>query len=320
MAWRKQSSTKDSYALPTPTTPPGSPFQRRKLRILGTGTLFVTHLLTVPATHSYHVGFSNQDDDQDDDTRFAPTTLRAQNVTRSRGGSAARVLSILCQFGHIDALRSDSQSYLKPVSRESDIEAWLVAPVGRGSEAAALLSELEKEGVRTKLCARREGEGVPCAYVVKTSVQVPIQGEANGNTNGQPRMQTRVKRTVINYNPIPDLTHDEFVRLLGPLLYPPVSHSNSQGSSSPTNRTPTTPEGRFSTDEGVYFLSPDPPVDWLHFEGRTAQTTLSNLTGLDGFARDRGWRNKMVFSLDCCRVGRQGQEAVSQGRRISTHI
>jgi hypothetical protein len=45
-------------------------------------------------------------------------------------------------------------------------------------------------------------------------------------------------------------------------------------------------------------------------QGRTVQTTLSNLTGLDGLAQERGWRNKVVFSVEISRPGRQGQEAV----------
>ena len=53
------------------------------------------------------------------------------------------------------------------------------------------------------------------------------------------------------------------------------------------------------------------PFDWLHFEGRSVKTTLSNLTGIDGLARDRNWRGHCVFSLDVSRKSRQGVEAVS---------
>jgi hypothetical protein len=52
------------------------------------------------------------------------------------------------------------------------------------------------------------------------------------------------------------------------------------------------------------------PFDWLHFEGRTVKTTLNNITGLDGLARERKWRSHCVFSIDIGRKGRQGVEAV----------
>lgn len=182
--------------------------------------------------------------------------------------------------------RGDSSASVSPYLRaqipDPVVEAWLVAPIGRGPEASALLNELEREGVRTKFCARREGEGVPSAYVIKSS--------------GGPGRKSN--RTIINYNPIPDLTHEEFIRTLSPLLYPVLTPSAS----------PTSPN--YAGEEVFHVPSNDPPFDWLHFEGRTAQTTLSNMTGLDGFARDRGWRSRMVFSLDCMRAGRPGQEAL----------
>ena len=52
------------------------------------------------------------------------------------------------------------------------------------------------------------------------------------------------------------------------------------------------------------------PFDWLHFEGRSVKTTLSNIVGIDGLARERRWRERCVFSLDACKT-RQGVEAVS---------
>lgn len=44
------------------------------------------------------------------------------------------------------------------------------------------------------------------------------------------------------------------------------------------------------------------------------KTTLSNITGLDGLARERKWRSYCVFSVDVGRKGRQGVEAVSRIR------
>lgn len=105
-------------------------------------------------------------------------------------------------------------------------------------------------------------------------------------------------RTVINHNPLPDITHEEFVSLLGPLLVP---ENYEIASSSPS---PATPAAGPSSSQ-----SPA-PFEWLHFEGRSVKTTLSNVVGIDGLARERKWRSHCVFSLDVCKV-RQGVEAVS---------
>jgi hypothetical protein len=88
-------------------------------------------------------------------------------------------------------------------------------------------------------------------------------------------------KNVILHNPLPDLTHEEFVSLLGPILipenYPPASPSSTPQPPPPPNTA---------------------PFEWLHFECRSFKTTLSNLQGLDGLARDRGWRHKVTFSFD----------------------
>lgn len=295
MSWLKKErdllvpSTSVSSSPISPRSP--SPFfnqamTKKRLRIVASGTLFIAHTVHVPYTGQ-----------ETDGTSSRTTVLRAQSVSRTRGGSAATVLSILCQFnpplpkssspGGTMRNRGDSSAsgspYFRPMVPDPVVEAWLVAPLGRGPEASGLLNELEREGIRTKFCARREGEGVPSAYVIRTSA-------------GPGRKSSR---TIINYNPIPDLTHEEFIRTLSPLLYPVLTPSAS----------PTSPS--YGGEDAVHVPSNEPPFDWLHFEGRTAQTTLSNMTGLDGFARDRGWRSKMVFSLDCMRAGRPGQEAVS---------
>lgn len=302
---------------------PNSPLHhpnRRRLRIVGSGTLFIAHTINVPSHPP--LGASGT------------TNLRAQSVTRTRGGSVATILSILCQFNSIPALQVQASPALGPPRLRTDpgashhhvartpmglqcIEAWLVAPIGRGSEASTILGDLEKEGVQTRLVAKREGEGVPSAYVIKSMKEENDPRQPLGPThNGQGRDTTetgadrqsqpprqKTTRTIINYNPIPDLTHEEFIRCLSPLLYP---------ASSPSPSSPPVYPQRSPVDDNSPTLSQDPVFDWLHFEGRTAQTTMSNMTGLDGFARERGWRSKIVFSLDCTRPGRPGQEAVSR--------
>lgn len=105
---------------------------------------------------------------------------------------------------------------------------------------------------------------------------------------------------MINHNPLPDITHEEFINVIGPLLAPenylPVGGSPSSPPL-PTSGSPSFP--------------PSPaPFDWLHFEGRSVKTTLSNVVGVDGLARERRWRSHCVFSVDVGRKGRQGVEAV----------
>ena len=149
---------------------------------------------------------------------------------------------------------------------------------------------------------------------------------------------------MINHNPLPDITHEDFVSLLGPLLAPenypehfqhhqhqyhqqvphihrPLSPLPSSGRSPTTNRTnlntrPGTAGSaspRLSQNHSrLNLLNPNSPApfDWLHFEGRSVKTTLNNIIGLDGLARERKWRSHCVFSLDVGRKARQGVEAV----------
>lgn len=62
------------------------------------------------------------------------------------------------------------------------------------------------------------------------------------------------------------------------------------------------------------------PFDWLHFEGRSVKTTLSNITGIDGLARERKWRSHCVFSVDVGRKARQGVEAVCPHNFLVTQL
>lgn len=104
-------------------------------------------------------------------------------------------------------------------------------------------------------------------------------------------------QTVINHNPIVDITHDEYFRILGPLLYSTLS-PNSPGSETPRPRSPRNG-------------APSPPVEWFHFEGRAPQTTGENLQGLDAWHREREWRSRIVLSVELGRPPRPGQENVS---------
>ena len=98
---------------------------------------------------------------------------------------------------------------------------------------------------------------------------------------------------MINHNPLPDVTHEEFVSLLGPLLVPENFEIGHREGSGPN----------VSGSSGIS------PFEWMHFEGRSVKTTLSNIIGIDGLAKERKWRSNCVFSLDATKI-RQGIEAV----------
>jgi len=116
--------TQDSAAAqqsPSLTTQP-------TLRIVASGTLFLTHTLELP-------------------THPTPLTVhRAKSVTKSRGGAASACLSILAQFPSVDAK--------------------LVASLSNNDEGKMIIDQLEREGVSTRYCKVWEGTSVPSAWVL----------------------------------------------------------------------------------------------------------------------------------------------------------
>jgi pfkB family carbohydrate kinase len=185
-------------------------------------------------------------------------TVRAHEYVRSRGGSAPAILSVLSQF-HVD-------------------KCWLIASLGSSQEARGLTRELEAEGVSTRYCKVWEGAGVPAAWILHA-----------GDTTNQ---------SVINHNPLPDIPHEEFVSLLGPVLVPEHYPSPDLPLASPPLSPPPI------SSNGVT------PFEWIHFEGCSVKTTLHNIQGVDSFARERRWRSQCVFSVDVGRRVKQGIEAV----------
>jgi sugar/nucleoside kinase (ribokinase family) len=104
--------------------------RERPLRIVASGTLFLTHTLSLPS-------------------HPAPSTVvRAHSVTKSRGGSASTLLSLLAQF--------------------SRVEAILIAPLGGNDEGKMVLRDLEREGITTRYCKVWKGAGVPSAWVLES--------------------------------------------------------------------------------------------------------------------------------------------------------
>lgn len=101
---------------------------QRPLRIVASGTLFLTNTLSLP---------------------FQPTpasATRAHAVEKTRGGSASTVLSLLAQFSSVDAV--------------------LVASLGGNEDGRMILRDLEREGVNTRFCKIWDNYGVPSAWVL----------------------------------------------------------------------------------------------------------------------------------------------------------
>ena len=145
---------------------------RRPLRILAAGTLFLTHTLSIP----FHP---------------APDSVtRAHSVHKSRGGSASTLLSLLAQFPNVDAL--------------------LVASLAGNDEGKAILKDLDKEGVSTRFCKIWDNYGVPSAWVLHAGMYCCSHREEKTAYNISPVGDTDT-RTVINHNPLPDITHEEFL-------------------------------------------------------------------------------------------------------------
>jgi hypothetical protein len=264
------------------------------LRIFATGTVFLTHALVLH-THP-----------------DPGTVSRAQSVHTARGGAAAHVLALLAQLA-------------ATVPAAGDIEPMLIASLGGNTDAARLRDALEAVGVRTKYCKIWPGLGVPSAWVVHAR-----------DTDA---------RTVINHNPLPEVSHDDFITLLGPVLAPenyvgfnapqpppaPPPIPRDQQSPSPIPLFPnalapsSAPRPSMSSRPGTApsannappshaVPTPNPhspaPFDWLHLEGRSVRTTIANLVGIDGLARERKWRPHCVISIDLGRRAREGVQVV----------
>ncbi|KAF9238517.1 hypothetical protein BU15DRAFT_47677 [Melanogaster broomeanus] len=266
----------------------------KPLRIFSTGTIFLTHTLDLPS-------------------HPAPASAsRAQTVHSCRGGTAGHILALLAQLG---------------ATSSSDVEPMLIASLGGNADALRLRDALESSGVRTKYCKVWPGLGVPSAWVM------------HARDTGE--------RTVINHNPLPEVSHEDFVALLGPVLAPEnyVGLNLPQGplngaaivreqSSSPvplfpnslapapprlsvSSRPNTAPAGTTAVPPAPHtYMVPrqnphsPAPFDWLHLEGRSVRTTLTNILGVDGLARERKWRSHCVISIDLGRRAREGVEVL----------
>lgn len=82
------------------------------------------------------------------------SVLRAHSVSKTRGGSATTLLSLLAQF--------------------PDVETVLVAPLGGNEDGQIILQELEKEGVITRYCKVWKDQGVPSAWVLHSGTCIQL--------------------------------------------------------------------------------------------------------------------------------------------------
>lgn len=187
-----------------------------------------------------------------------------------------------------------------------------------------ILRDLENEAVITKYCKIWRDAGVPSAWVLHSGMPAFLASSLH-----QVILRCSVlpaednTKTVVNHNPLPDITHEDFVSLLGPLLAPenypqttptvtPTSPNYIPSSLAPPSASPRPSQvgSRPLATPMLHNPNSPAPFDWLHFEGRSVKTTLSNMTGVDSLARERKWRSHCVFSVDVGRKGRQGVEAV----------
>ncbi|KIJ53266.1 hypothetical protein M422DRAFT_775875 [Sphaerobolus stellatus SS14] len=273
---------------PTNGSAPFYASSRPPLRVFASGTVFNTQKIFVPVYPE------------------AGGVARAQNIQKTRGGHGANVLGILAQFHPSGPPVSPNPNSNVIVVSATGGQATrsvgnvqFCGPLPGNDEGELLAKQLEGLGVGLLFSFIREGKGVPTAWVIQA---------ADGT------------KTVINHNPLPDMSHEEFVSRLGPVLAPenydlPSSTSqngniNANGrrrsGSGPSYGSP--PNGQSHTLSSPYapfIMLGRPPFDWMHFEGRSPHITHSNMAGLDGLARERGWRNNCVFSLQ---IGRAGTE------------
>ncbi|KZW02064.1 hypothetical protein EXIGLDRAFT_736782 [Exidia glandulosa HHB12029] len=255
----------------------------RPVRVVASGTLFLVNTLAIDVFPA------------------EGTTSRAKNVSRTRGGPAAIALSLLAQLSRVEyprGIRSVDQRGRSgaPEVFEPAIEAFLIAALAGDPDGQVLIRELHDEGVSTKF-SKVLDRPVPTSWVFQSD--------------------TTQTRTVVHHNSIPDISHVEFVELLGPLLIP-ENYNNLPVPTQP--QSPPSPRPSFSSQKRD---SPPPvvpelpsrgagsaPFDIVFFEARSVPQTRSNMHALDGLARERGWRDKVAFCLEISRKDRQGVEVL----------
>ncbi|KAH7104178.1 hypothetical protein BKA62DRAFT_496988 [Auriculariales sp. MPI-PUGE-AT-0066] len=240
----------------------------RSVRVIGSGTLFVVNSLGL------------------DTFPIEGTASRAKSIARTRGGPAANALALMVQLGRTELPRGHTvTAQTGGFIIEPAVEAHLVAALGTDDIARLQMKELHGEGVTTRYCKLVQGAPAPSSWV--------LSNDSSQTT------------TVVHHNSLPNISHIEFVELLGPLLVP-ENYPSSPPASLPS---PGIPRPSTSSDRAA---APPrrAPFDIVLFEGRDPTQTLQNLTALDALAYDRGWRNRCAFCLDLSRKDRAGMDAL----------
>jgi hypothetical protein len=138
-----------------PERDPVSPVQShppRPLRIVASGTLFLTHTLSL-SSHP------------------APTSVtRAHAVNRTRGGGVSVVLKTLVQLGACAGGVGSGEAGPPQLWIPQLVDAQLVAPLAGNEEGRTLMRELESDGVSLRHCKVWDGASVPTAWVLHAGV------------------------------------------------------------------------------------------------------------------------------------------------------
>ena len=217
--------------------------ERRSVRIMGCGTLFVVNELAVDAFP------------------VEGTASRARGVTRTRGGPAANVLSLISQLGRTEHPRG----HVFPAPQgngfltEPVVDPHLIAALGSDDVAHIQTRELHAEGVSTRYCKTVQGAPAPSSWVFVNDAQPS-------------------STTVVHHNSLPNISHIEFVELLGPLLVPENYPASSSSSPPHQYASPAVPMPRPSTSSdrtvGPPAVVRRSPFDVIVFEGRDPAQTL----------------------------------------------
>lgn len=179
MSWLKSSSSanslKDSKQNNRPRTTSATSSNNgihnaaqnaKTIRIIASGTVYLTHVLSVPTLPSIPSTCTTDDGHHH---QSASLNVRARKVTRTRGGPAVNLLSVLAQFNHsLNQPTSSTKLSKNPPQIRNSIECALVAPLGGAGDGKALLHELELEGIRTRFARVHPNAGIPAAWVLDT--------------------------------------------------------------------------------------------------------------------------------------------------------
>ena len=236
-----------------------SKLKMRRTRLIAVGACSIDTILTVPH-------FPEED-----------SKLRATSFTRRRGGNCPNTLEVLIQLLQLDD-RSDV---------ELNLVATLPARTSRGIEFIRKSFEYSSAS-----CPKRSDEE---QSLIPSSQMVDLEHCLYREKFSEPvssyiiSSSATTSRTIINHNPLPEMTYDEFVKTTETLL----GYSNS---------TSAGPDA--AADERL----------WFHFEGRIPETTLQCIRYIRSCLSSKGRSVDLKISVELEKPGREGlQELALEG-------